>query len=184
MLKLSTTTLLAVLTFSNISMAEQSSRQTRLNQKQQVASYYKIAEQAFQAGDKAKTTKALRKALAINPKHGPSYALAIKLKKSGSAFKVKARETQFGSVMLPVVDLQDEPLSEALRILSTLVEEKSNQTVFPNFVIQDKSSTLKDKPITLNMKNVPAKVVLEYLMNMAHASAKFDEYATTIRPLD
>lgn len=184
MLKLSTTTILAVLAFSNLSMAEQSSRQTRINQNQKVASYYKIAEQAFLAGDKEKTAKALKQALAINPKHGPSYALAIKLKKSGKVFKVKEREAQFGSVMLPVIDFQDEPLSEALRMLSTLVEEKSNQTVFPNFVIQDKTSTLKDKPITLNMKNVPAKVVLDYLMNMAHASAKFEEYATTIKPLD
>lgn len=184
MLKLSTTTLLAVLTFSNLSMAEQSSRQTRINQKQQVASYYKTAEQAFLAGDKEKTTKALKKALEINPNHGPSYALALKLKKSGAVFTEKARLAQFSSVILPVVDFQDEPLSEALRILSTLVEEKTDKAFYPNFVIQDKSSTLKDKPITLSMKNVPANVVLDYLMNMAHASAKFEQYATTIKPLD
>ena len=176
------TSFVVVLALSQMSSAQESVKQSRQTQSQKVENYYKQAERAYQAGDMAGTKTALRGALTINPNHGPSYALALKLKKSGGSFKVKARERELAAVILPVVDFQDEPLSEALQILSELVEKTSEKKVYPNFVIQDRSGVLKDKEVTLNMKNVPAKVVLDYLMNIAGATAKFDQYAITIKP--
>lgn len=177
-------TLAAVfISLSNVSFAEKSSLQKNTERKQKIASYYSVAEKAFQRGDKKATVAALRKALQLNPSHGPSRSLAIKLRKSGPSFKMKARQRQLASVVLPVIDFQDLPLSDALATLNTLVEEKSKQAVIPNFVIQDPSQVLQKKTVTLNMKNVPANVVLDYLMNLTHASARFDQYAITVRPL-
>ena len=163
-------------------VAQDSISKARQSQAQKVETFYKQAEQAYRDGDLAGTKSALRNVFAIDRNHGPSYALALKLKGSGNNFKIKARERQLAAVILPIVDIDAIPLADALRILSTLIEETSKDKVIPNFVIHDKSNTLKDKPVTLNMKQVPANVVLEYLMNLSNATAKFDQYAITIKP--
>lgn len=182
-MKKSITPLLLLFALSSTGFSEVSAKQSRISAAQKVEAYYKQAEEAFNNGDKQATAEALRSALQINPKHGPSYALALKLKKSGPAFKVQARQRQLASVILTEVDLKETPLSEALQTLATLIEEKSEKKIYPNFVIQDQSGKLKNIPVTLNLKNVPASVVLEYLMKQSQAAAKYSEYAITVRPL-
>lgn len=149
---------------------------------QKVEQYYKAAEKAYEKGDLTKTREALQRSLALNPNHGPSYALAIKVRQNKSSFSVKARQTQMARVILPVVDFQAMPLEDVLRDLGDLIEKESKDSVIPNFVLIDKNGTIKSKNITLNMKQVPATVVLDYVMNMAGARAKFDQYSITVRP--
>ena len=163
-------------------LAQDSISKARQNQAQKVDAFYKQAEQAYQDGDLEGSKSALRNVFAIDRNHAPAYALALKLKGSGNDFKIKARQRQLAAVILPIVDFDAMPLSDALRCLSKLVEETSKDKVIPNFVIHDRSNTLKDKSITLNMKQVPADVVLDYLMNLSNASAKFDQYAISIKP--
>lgn len=163
-------------------MSQDAISKSRQSQSQQIAQYYKQAEKAYSDGDLAGTKSALRNVFAIDRNHGPSYALALKLKGSGSDFKIKARQRQLAAVIIPQVEFDQMPLGDALRNLSTLVEETSKDKVIPNFVIQDASNTLKTVPVTLNMKQVPATVILEYLMNLSNATAKFDQYAITIKP--
>jgi len=163
-------------------IAQDSISKARQSQSQKVEAFYKQAEQAYKDGDLEGSKSALRNVFAIDRNHGPSYALALKLKGSGNEFKIKARQKQLAAVILPIVDFDGMPLGDALRSFSKLVEETSKDKVIPNFVIHDSSNTLKDKPVTLNMKQVPANVVLDYLMNLSNATAKFDQYAITIKP--
>ena len=163
-------------------VAQDSISKARQSKNQQVEAFYKQAEKAYQDGDLKGANSALRNVFAINRNHGPAYALALKLKSSGSNFKIKARKKQLAAVIIPTVEIEAIPLGEALQMLSTLVEETSKDKVIPNFVIHDSSNTLKDKPVTLKMKQVPASVVLDYLMNLSNATAKFDQYAITIKP--
>ncbi len=163
-------------------IAQDSISKARQSQAQKVETFYNQAEQAYQDGDLAGAKSALRNVFAIDRNHGPSYALALKLKGSGNNFKIKARQKQLAAVILPEVDFEGMPLSYALKTLSKLVENTSKDKVIPNFVIHDKSNTLKDKPVTLKMKQVPANVVLDYLMNLSNATAKFGQYAITIKP--
>ena len=182
-MKLSMTPVVMVLALScSTLVAQDSISKARHSQAQKVEAFYKQAEQAYQDGDIEGAKSALRNVFAINRNHGPSYALALKLKGSGNDFKMKARQRQLAAVILPVVDFDAMPLSYALKTLSKLVEETSKDKVIPNFVIHDKSNTLKDKIVTLNLKQVPANVVLDYLMNLSNATAKFGQYAITIKP--
>lgn len=157
------------------------SRQQRTTQ---VDTYYKQAEAAYRKGDLKTAKTAVRNALAINRNHGPSYALNIQLNKKSTnkSFQVRAREKTFASVIVPIIDFKDLPLEDALSTLSMQVEKQSKDKVIPNFVIQDPSGALKSKSVTLNMRQVPANVVLNYLMNLTGANAKFDQHAVVIRP--
>ena len=182
-MKLSMTPVVMVLALSCSTLVGQDSiSKARQIQANKVEAFYKQAEQAYQNGDRAGAQSALRNVFAIDRNHGPSYALALKLKGSGNDFKIKARQRQLAAVILPIVDLDAMPLDAALRKFSKLVEETSKDKVIPNFVIHAKSNTLKNKPVTLNMKQVPANVVLDYLMNLSSATAKFDQYAIIIKP--
>lgn len=182
-MKKSTAPFILILAITSSALAEISTKPQTITAEQKVEAYYKRAERAFNDGDKKTATDSLRRALKINPNHGPSYALALQLKKGGPVFKAKGRQNQLASIILPEIELRDIPLSDALQILSTLIEEKSEQKFFPNFVIQDQTGTLRKKKVSLNLKNVPANVVLDYLVKMTEASVKFSEYAITVAPL-
>ncbi|MFC4992252.1 hypothetical protein [Rubritalea tangerina] len=172
-----------VLALSSLStLAQDDVSKARQSKSQKISQYYAQAEQAYADGDVEAAKSALRNVFALDRRHGPSTALALKLRGSGTEFKVKARERQFAAVIVPTVEFDQMPLSDALRNLSKLVEETSKDKVIPNFVIHDSSNTLKDKLVTLNMKQVPANVVLEYLMNLSNATAKFGQYAIEIKP--
>lgn len=182
-MKLPMTPVVMVLALScSTLVAQDSISKARQSQNQKVEAFYKQAEQAYKDGDVKGAKSALRNVFAIDRSHGPAYALALKLKGNGNDFKIKARQRQLAAVILPIVDFGEMPLSDALRFFSKLVEETSKDKVIPNFVIHDKNNTLKDIPVTLKMKNVPANVVLEYLMNLSNATAKFDQYAISIKP--
>ena len=163
-------------------IAQDSISKARQSQARKVEAFYKQAEQAYQDGDLERSKSALRNVFAIDRNHGPAYALALKLKRSGNEFKIKAGQRQLAAVILPMVDFDRMPLGDALRMLSTLIKETSKDKVIPNFVIHDKSNTLKDKPVTLNMKQVPANVVLDYLMNLSNSTAKVNQHAISIKP--
>ena len=181
-MKQTITPLLLVLSLSCSAMSQDSISKSRQNQSKQVTQFYNQAEKAYRDGDLASAKTALRNVFAIDRNHGPSYALALKMKGSGNDFKIKARQRQLAAVIIPQVEFDQMPLGDALRDLSTLIEETSKDKVIPNFVIQDQSNTLKTIPVTLNMKQVPATVILEYLMNLTNSTAKFDQYAITVKP--
>lgn len=174
-------TLICAGLMSSLLQAQPSASATQAKAEQMVSNYYTQAEKAYRAGDLETCTNALRQALKLNPNHGPSYALALKLKKSGPAFKVKAREKKFQSVVLPVAEFDRVPLEDALRDLGDLVMKVSEDQVIPNFVIQDKSGELQKREVTLNLKQIPAHVVLSYMMEMTGASAQFGEYAIVVK---
>lgn len=149
---------------------------------QKVEHYYSVAEKAYQSGDLKKTQEALQRSLALNPQHGPSYALAIKTRQNRSKFSIQSRQRELAKVILPVVDFQDTEFRDALRDLGDLIEQTSGDKFIPNFVLVDGNGSVKTKKITLSMKQVPANVVLDYLLKMAGATAKYDQYAITVRP--
>ncbi|MFC5050797.1 hypothetical protein ACFPK9_09235 [Rubritalea spongiae] len=176
------TLMVAVLGLPLSSIAEEElSTQERV---QKVEEYYRIAEKAYVDGDLVKTQQALQRSLALDPQHGPSYALAIKTRQNRSKFGIQARQKELAKVILAEVDFNELAFEDALRDLNDLIEQTTDGVVTPNLVLIDKNNSIKDKKITLTMKQVPATVVLDYVLNMAGARAKYDQYSITIRPVD
>lgn len=151
---------------------------------QKVEQYYKLAEKSYIDGDLVKTQQALQRSLALNPQHGPSYALAIKTRQNRAKFGIQARQRELAKVILPEIDFNDLPFEDVLRDLNDLIEQTTDGVVTPNMVLIDKNDSIKQKKVTLKMKQVPATVVLDYVLNIAGATAKYDQYSITIRPHD
>jgi len=82
--------------------------------------------------------------------------------------------------MIPVFQLDQANLQESLDALAKIIERESKNEVTPNFVIEDPNKVLAGKTISLNLKNMPARGVLKYLLEQTGAKARYDEHAVVI----
>ncbi len=153
-----------------------------LSPAQQSEVYYRQGQAAVKAGDPDTARTAYLKALQINPRHAGARFSLGELKIHSGAIASKGREAKFGAVMVPELKLDQATLQESLDALRAIVEKESNEEVAPNFIIQDPKGSLANARITLVLKAMPAKGVLQYLMDQSAAKARFDEHAIVIAP--
>lgn len=146
------------------------------------ASLYQQGRSAEKAGDPAAAQAFYEKALKADPNNPDARYSLGQIKINGPKIAAKGREEKFGAVMIPVYQLSEASLQEALDALSTIVGKESKETVSPNFVIDDPKESLAGRKITLNLKAMPAKAVMKYLMDQSGAKARYDEHAVVISP--
>ena len=149
---------------------------------QQAELLYRQGLAAEKAGDPAAALKAYSDALKANPNHANARYSLGQLKLNSGAIAAKGREAKFGAVIIPEFKLDAATLQEALDAFRLLVEKQSTDQVSPNFVIQDPKNQLATAKISLNLKSMPAKAVMQYLMAQSGAKARFDEHAIVITP--
>jgi tetratricopeptide (TPR) repeat protein len=144
--------------------------------------YYLKGLAAEKAGDPAAAKQAYTAALKANPNHANARYSIGQLKLNSVAIAAKGREAKFGAVIIPVFKLEDASLREALDALGTIIEKESKDEVAPNFIVEDPKQQLSAAKISLNLKAMPAKAVMKYVMDQAGAKARYDEHAIVIAP--
>lgn len=145
-------------------------------------SLYKQGQAAEKAGDPAAAGTYYKSALKIDPAHANSRYSLGQLKLTSPALAAKGREAKFGAVTIPVFQLEEATLQEALEAFTVIIEKQSKDTVTPNFVIEDPKKLLTSQKISMNLKNMPSSAIMKYLMDQAGAKARFDEHAVVITP--
>jgi len=143
---------------------------------------YRQGQAAEQAGNVAAAQQAYTDALKANPNHANARYSLGQLKLNAASISAKAREAKFGSVMVPEFKIDAATFQESLDALRVVVEKQSKDQVSPNFVVQDPKNQFAASKISLNLKAMPAKGVLQYLLEQAGAKARFDEHAIVIAP--
>jgi len=144
--------------------------------------FYRQGMQAEHAGDPDAARTAYEQALRINPRHADATFRLGQLRINRDRIARKGRQAAFNGVMLAEIKLEDAALRETLESLSKMVEARSEGEVAPNFVIQDADAKLADVRISLQLRNVTAGAVLDYVLGMANARARHDEFAIVILP--
>jgi len=170
------------LLLSTSSIHAQYTIEERKQRAKQVELFYNMAAKAYENGDMEAARESLRSALSINRNHAHSIALARRMKTSGNQTVLARRKRIFSNVMVPIIDLDEVSVRDAIKVLAKNVETESKGKVIPNFIIQDKGKALDGVKITLKLKNVPAGDVLDHLLRASGASASFGKYTTVIRP--
>lgn len=130
---------------------------------QQAEALYQKGLAAEKAGDPAAARDFYKGALKLDPKNANATYSLGQLKLTAPAIASKGREAKFGAVVIPVFQLDQATLQEALTGLGLIIEKESKGEVTPNFVIEDPKAVLASQKISLNLKNMPAKAVLKYL---------------------
>jgi len=170
------------LLLTTTTLTAQETIQERQQRAQQVELFYNMAARAYEDGDIKAAREALKSALSLNRSHAHSIALARRMQTSGNQTLLAKRKRIFNNVMIPLIDLNEASVKDAIKVLAINVETQSKGKVIPNFIIQDKYNKLDDVKITIKLKNVPAGDVLDHLLRSAGASASFGKYTTIIRP--
>lgn len=143
---------------------------------------YRQGVAAEEAGNPDAAREAYQKALRINPRHADARFRLGQLGMRREAIARHGRQAALASVMLPKIRLDDAGFRESLDALAKLIESESEGKVAPNFVIQDTDGKFADASISLQLRNVTASAALEYILAMANARARHDEFAIVITP--
>lgn len=146
--------------------------------------YYRAGEVALKEGDAELAETRYRQALQLNPNHGNSRARLASMKDLKPAARIRARQNQLKSIRLPNIAFDNETLADSLTALDLMVQEASEDTFIPNFVIVDPNKKISNASVSLRLRNIPASEVLKYVLTQAKATAKWDENGITIRPAD
>ena len=170
---------LAILAVSILPITAQSETQTPA---QKAEALYRHGLAAEKAGNPEAARKAYTAALQANPKHPHARYSLGQLKIHSGSIAAKGREAKFSAVMVPEYKLDAASLSEALDALRQIVDKESKGEVAPNFIVQDPKKALSEAKITLVLNKVPAKGVLDYVLDQAGAKARYDEHAIVITP--
>jgi tetratricopeptide (TPR) repeat protein len=155
------------------------SAQTAANQAEKL---YRHGQAAEKAGDPEAARKAYTAALQANPRHAHARYSLGQLKLNAGSIAARGREAKFGAVVVPEYKLDEASLSEALAALQQIVQTESKGEVTPNFIVQDPKNALAEAKITLVLQKVPAKAVLQYVLDQTGAKARHDEHAIVITP--
>jgi hypothetical protein len=143
-------------------------------------SLFKQGVAAEKAGDPVAAGNFYKSALKADPSHANARFSLGQLKLTSASIAAKGREAKFGAVMVPAFQLDQATFPEALEALGIIIEKQSKEKVTPNFVIEDPKKKFAEQRISLNLKNMPAKAVLKYLLDQTGAKARYDEHAVVI----
>ncbi len=149
---------------------------------QQSAAFYQKGQAAEKANDPAAAKDAYTQALKTDPANAQARYSLGQLRITGPALEAKGREEKFGSVMIPLYQLDNASLKEALDALGIMVEKESKDQVTPNFVIEDPKKVLAEQKISINLKNTPARGIMKYLTDQVGAKVRYDEHAVVVIP--
>jgi len=166
------TTLLALFASGSLALAQSPARQAE--------SYYQRGLAAEKAGDPAAASEAYKAALRLYPGHANARYRAGQVKIHAADIKADATEAKIGSVIIPVYQLEDATVKEAIELLSIAMEKQTGGEIAPNFVIEDPKDKLTDTRVTMNLKNIPVKAILNYLHTQTNTKARYDEHAVVI----
>jgi tetratricopeptide (TPR) repeat protein len=163
----------ALICFSTLALADTN----------QSEAYYRKGLNLEKSGNPSAALTAYNAALRLNPQHANARYRAGQVKINAAAIQSSATEAKIGSVIIPTYQIEDATISEAISLLGLAIEKASNQEITPNLIVSDPNQKLTTRKITIQLKNVPVKAILDCIHNQAATKARFDTHAIVITPL-
>ena len=80
------------------------------------------------------------------------------------------------------MDFEQLTIREALEILTIKIEQQTDKKITPNFIIRDLKGAFKNRTVTMQLNNLPANILLEYIANQVGGSIRYDRHAIVISP--
>jgi tetratricopeptide (TPR) repeat protein len=147
---------------------------------QKAEAYYQKGLTAEKEGKPDVALAAYNAALQLLPNHAQARYRAGQVKINAKSIKAGAAQTKIGAVKIPVYQIEDATVSEAIELLSISMDKATDGEIAPNFVIEDPKQKLANTRISMQLKNIPVKAILEYIHSQANTAARYDEHAVVI----
>ena len=137
---------------------------------------------ALNEGNADLARQSFTEALRLNPQHVNARIQLDRLRDRSGEMAALRREHALKRYVIPQVDYDEVTLPEALEALSTVIEKQSEGKFSPNFVIRDPSGAFEDRPLSLQLRGVPAHIVLKHLVELADAGVRYSAHVIAITP--
>ena len=89
---------------------------------------------------------------------------------------------QLKKIIIPVVDFERLTLREALESVTIKIRQLPDKKG-SNFMIRDLDGHFENYRVTLQLSNIPADVLLEYIANQVRANIQYTRHAIVFSPL-
>jgi hypothetical protein len=89
---------------------------------------------------------------------------------------------QLKKIIIPVVDFERLTLREALESVTIKIRQLPDKKG-SNFMIRDLDGHFENYRVTLQLSNIPADVLLEYIANQVRANIQYTGHAIVFSPL-
>jgi hypothetical protein len=135
---------------------------------------------AMNQGDVIAAERDLRAVLQAEPQHPHAKFALNQLLLNRDKIAARYRENMMKQTKIAKVEYSDATVSECLDSLNELVEQATAQKFTPNFIIKDPGGKLKSRNVTLNLANIPASQVLQYIASFAQCKVTYEEHAIVV----
>ena len=175
------TAILAITTFTLVAWATTARAEDETNE-QRAHRFYQMGVSAINEGkhDLAKTS--FHELLKIYPNHPQAKIKLASITPNLERLAANNRKATLAGVIIPEVDLEGTDLTESLEILKVQIAAASGNKVNPNFIVQDLRGAFKGRSVTLQLENIPADVLLGYIVDLVRGMIRYDKHAIIIVP--
>jgi len=155
-----------------------------LELEKKIANTYNAGIKAMKTGDFNTAEQYLKAVVQASPNHGNALHALKQIESKKALSKQTKSISSLNGIYIKEIDLDQTPFRDALATLSLLIDKNNGDDVgAPNFSIVDPDNNLSEKNITLKLGNLPAKNILNYMLESVGARADYGEFIITIRPL-
>lgn len=149
---------------------------------QKAGSLYQQGVTAMKAGEYDLARVSFKEVLKLFPAHPESKRQLLYLDTNRKSLEVGKRKKTLHKIVIKKIDFDALSTQEAIEILSAHVSKASPEDAKPNFIVQDRQGAFKGKTVTLNLNNVPADTLLQYILDQVGGASRYDQYAIVITP--
>lgn len=135
---------------------------------------------AMNQGDVISAERDLRAVLQAEPQHPHAKFALNQLVLNRDKIAARYRENMMKQTKVTKVEYSDATVSECLDSLNELVKQATGQKFTPNFIIKDPAGKLKSRNVTLNLANIPAAQILQYIASSAQCKVMYEEHAIVV----
>lgn len=154
-----------------------------LHGQDKAAAFVAKGRMAENAGDVAAARAAYTEALRLQPSNPHARYHLNELNRNAGKVAARGRQKKLASVKLPVIDFQRVEVTEALEALAHLIEKQTKDEYTPNFLVKDPSGKFAGDEVNLKLKEVPAKAVLDLILDQIGGKAVYEQHAIVVTPL-
>ena len=151
------------------------------NNDEKAVKFYKEGIQLQRIGQFEEALEKLKKATELSPNITKIRYAYISLDRSMDKLLTEQKTIRLNQVFIDKIDFENETLSIALQKLSRIISDynKKNKTNFTSNIVIRNTEVAKSK-VTLNLRNVPLKVVLDNLMIKVNGKYKIEKYVISV----
>lgn len=153
------------------------------NREQQARELYQAALTAANQGNRELARNTLHQVLAIYPNHPQAKRMLASLTPRLENLADNNRKAALAKVIIPKIDLEQTSIRESLDILQLQIAATSGNKVTPNFIVQDLGKAFNGRTVTLQLKGIPADVLLHYIVDQVRGKIHYDKHAIVISPI-